>query len=117
MIHDVVIYDVTGPGRENRENGSVLELCGLKCGVKRSNRGFLLTTYFIGTHYSRTAPSLIRGRMPHRLSLRIQMLPGLHQLHLNIEGLHLPLQDGPPAPPTALARHSLEDPLRHRQAS
>ena len=42
MIHDGVIDGVTGPGRENGEKGSVLELFGLKCGQKRSNRGFLL---------------------------------------------------------------------------
>ena len=42
MIHDGVIHGVTGPGRENGEQGSVLELNGLKCGVRRSNRGFLL---------------------------------------------------------------------------
>ena len=38
----MVIHGVTGPGRGNGENGSVLELCGLKRGAKRSNRGFLL---------------------------------------------------------------------------
>ena len=42
MIRDGVIHGVTGPGRENGEQGSVLELNGLKCRAKRSNRGFLL---------------------------------------------------------------------------
>ena len=42
MIHDEVIHGVTGPGRGHGEKGPVLELFGLKCGLKRSNRGFLL---------------------------------------------------------------------------
>ena len=42
VIHDVVIHDVMEPGRGNGEQGSVLELCGVKCRAKRPNRGFLL---------------------------------------------------------------------------
>ncbi len=42
VVHDGVIHGVRGPGRENGEKGPMLGLNGLKWGVKRSNRGFLL---------------------------------------------------------------------------
>ena len=64
MVHDRVIRGVTGPGRENGEKGSMLALNGLKWGVKRSKRGFLLAiTGIIASNNQFHTDSALRQRI------------------------------------------------------